>query len=325
MAQYLTTREVADLLRLKERKVYDLAASGAIPCSKATGKLLFPRSAIEAWLAAHMSGVPESGIPDSGAPSGGAPASWSEAAQAVVARSPPLADAGQGWTASNRTGQTTARPPVILGSHDPLLEWALKESQCGLATLFDGSADGLARFEGGEGVATALHLYDVDRDTWNVDAVRAITTASARQSGLDPVLLAFAKRQRGLLIAPHAASTIKGIGNLKGRRVAARQAGAGAQALLPTLLARAGLTLADVTLTAPLRSEADAVAALVDGAADATFGLESYARHYALGFVALMEERFDLLVDRRAYFEPALQRFFTFCRGKARANAALSR
>ena len=48
---YLTTRELASLLRIKERKVYDLAASGQIPCSRAMGKLLFPRKAIEAWIA----------------------------------------------------------------------------------------------------------------------------------------------------------------------------------------------------------------------------------------------------------------------------------
>src|SRR3546814_3770561 len=48
---FLTTREVAALLRVKERKVYDLAAAGDIPCRRVTGKLLFPRAEIEAWLA----------------------------------------------------------------------------------------------------------------------------------------------------------------------------------------------------------------------------------------------------------------------------------
>src|SRR3546814_12521790 len=48
---FLTTREVAELLRVKERKVYDLAAAGDIPCRRVTGKLLFPRAEIEAWLA----------------------------------------------------------------------------------------------------------------------------------------------------------------------------------------------------------------------------------------------------------------------------------
>lgn len=43
--EYLTVRELADLLRLKARKVYDLAASGTVPCSRATGKLLCPADA----------------------------------------------------------------------------------------------------------------------------------------------------------------------------------------------------------------------------------------------------------------------------------------
>ncbi|QJE72341.1 helix-turn-helix transcriptional regulator [Aerophototrophica crusticola] len=51
-SDYLTVREVADLLRLKERKVYDLVKEGRIPCLKVTGKWLFPRARVEQWIAA---------------------------------------------------------------------------------------------------------------------------------------------------------------------------------------------------------------------------------------------------------------------------------
>jgi excisionase family DNA binding protein len=54
--EYLTVKELADLLRLKERKIYDLASSGAVPCSKATGKLLFPAAEIRAWIEQAKSG-----------------------------------------------------------------------------------------------------------------------------------------------------------------------------------------------------------------------------------------------------------------------------
>ena len=57
---YLTTKELADLLRIKERKVYDLAASGKVPCSRATGKLLFPAAEIRAWIETSRS-CPASG------------------------------------------------------------------------------------------------------------------------------------------------------------------------------------------------------------------------------------------------------------------------
>ena len=52
-AELLTTREVAGLLRIKQRKVYDLVASGEIPHVRVTGKLLFPRALLDAWLLRH--------------------------------------------------------------------------------------------------------------------------------------------------------------------------------------------------------------------------------------------------------------------------------
>ena len=40
----------------KERKIYELAASGEVPCTRAVGKLLFSRHAIESWLRKHSVG-----------------------------------------------------------------------------------------------------------------------------------------------------------------------------------------------------------------------------------------------------------------------------
>ena len=163
-AEYLTTKELAELLRIKERKVYDLAASGAIPCSRAMGKLLFPRSAVEAWITQHSSG----------------------AAAPIAAE----------------------RPAVILGSSDPLLEWALRESRSGLASFLDGSMDGLERFAHGEGVATGLHVFDPAGGDWN----RAI--AAARFAGQPVVLTEWAWRDRGLIVAPGNPKSIGGINDL---------------------------------------------------------------------------------------------------------------
>ncbi len=48
--EFLTTSEAADYLRLGERKLYELVTSGAIPCSKVTGKWLFPRHELDLWV-----------------------------------------------------------------------------------------------------------------------------------------------------------------------------------------------------------------------------------------------------------------------------------
>lgn len=59
--ELLTTSEVADYLRLKQRKVYELVRQQEIPCARVTGKLLFPRQAIDLWIMSHLEGDSGSG------------------------------------------------------------------------------------------------------------------------------------------------------------------------------------------------------------------------------------------------------------------------
>src|SRR5215470_9752131 len=54
MPDLLTTDEAAAYLRLSERKLYELVANAAVPCTKLTGKWLFPKAALERWLAAGL-------------------------------------------------------------------------------------------------------------------------------------------------------------------------------------------------------------------------------------------------------------------------------
>ena len=264
---YLTTREVAELLRVKERKVYDLAAAGEIPHRRITGKLLFPAGEIEAWIAG-----------------GGKPAG-------------------------------RAAPDVLTGSHDPLLDWAILESGSGLATRWNGSLNGLDVFAAGEAAAAGVHVRD--DDGWNLRTVGARGLSNC-------VLIAWATRSRGLILAPALAGDIRGIADLRGRRVVLRQPGAGAAALFDALLTKAGMTRDDIIVAQSLaRTETDAAAAVSAGEADAAMGIAASARQYHLAFAPLLEERFDLLIDRRAYFTPPFQRLLAFTHTDAfRSKAA---
>lgn len=270
---FLTVRELADLLRIKERKVYDLAASGAVPCSRATGKLLFPTEEIHAWIAS--------------AKSGGTP-----------------------------RAETGPRPAIFLGSHDPLLDWALRQSRCGLATYFDGSLDGLQRFRDGEGIATGLHLHDGATGEWNVPQVAEAC------AGQNAVLVPWARRTRGL-IAGRDTGAIDSLTDLAGRRMVSRQPESGTDRLFHALLSKAGIAAEEITFTETARSEHDAAQAVAEGRADAAFGLEALAQPFGLDFVPVIEERFDLLVDRKAWFDPPMRTLMAFCDGEAfRARAA---
>ncbi len=259
MPQYLTTRELADLLRIGERKAYDLASSGEIPCVRAMGKLLFPKAEIIAWLNASRSGP-------------------------QVAE-PPL-------------------PPIVAGSHDPLLDWALRESGSGLATYYDGSFDGLNRLADRSAQAAALHIHEPDG--FNIQSLRDTM-------GEAPVILyQIALRQRGLLLAP-GVSGISGFQDLKGRRIILRQDSAASQRLFDAQLSAHKLTRSDLnTLPVCARTEEELATALRDGKAEVGFGLGALSRPNGLSFVPTHPERLDLAIWRRAVFEPPMQTLTQF-------------
>jgi putative molybdopterin biosynthesis protein len=50
MAELMTTREVARYLGINEKKIYFLAKTGKIPCTRVTGKWTFPRKLIDQWI-----------------------------------------------------------------------------------------------------------------------------------------------------------------------------------------------------------------------------------------------------------------------------------
>jgi excisionase family DNA binding protein len=271
-SEFLTTQQLAELLHIKERKVYDLAAAGEVPCSRVTGKLLFPRRQIEEWVARNSSG--------------------------------------------GTTVQSNRRSTVVLGSHDPLLSWALSASNAGLATHFEGSVDGLDRFGRGEGLAAGLHLYEPQTSGWNTSSIRE------RFEYAPVALLEFSWRERGLIVRPGEAETFVGIESLRGRRVVPRRDTAGSQMLLKQLMANAGLDPGDVVWAEPAGTESDVAIAILEGKADVALGLRSMAQQLRLGFVPLVRERFDLLVDRAAWFDAPLQRLWRFCQSDAfRAKA----
>ena len=273
----LTTRELAELLRIRERKVYDMAAAGEVPCTRVTGKLLFPLDAVEAWLAANHSG-PEPDLP--------------------------------------------ARPPVFLGSHDPLLDWAMRESGTELATRFEGSQPGLDAFAAGEGVAAGLHLRQRDPDVWNVPFIERSL------AGKPVVLVEFAWRRRGLVVPLARADGDDAEPTpalLAGKSVALRQPGSGSQLLFESWLNSGGVDLADLSessLTA--HSETDAAMMVLEGRAEIAFGLEAAASQMKLGFMPVLSERFDLAVDRKAWFDPPFQALLKFLYSAAFRDRALA-
>lgn len=279
MNELLTTEEAAAYLRLSERKLYDLVAAGAVPCTKATGRWLFPKTDLDRWLAASAL-QPE-----------------------ALSRTP--------------------APPIIGGSSDPLLDWALRESGSGLASLSEGSESGLRRLRHREVVAAAIHLHRLDGDdeNANIDAVRSDLSLH------DAVVVSFARREQGLLVAPGNPKDLTDMKAVLKRkaRLAVRPKGAGAQLLLLALLNKAEADHGQISKDTPVcHTGQDIAQAIREGRADCGIATRAVAVAAGVDFVPLVWERFDLVLRQRDYFLPPQQALFSFLtsaafRGRAKA------
>jgi len=270
VSQLMTTREVADYLRIKERKVYDLLRGERIPASRVTGKWLFPKLLIDQWIASGTK------IPVS-------------------------------FQGVDLIGGAT--PAICAGSHDPLLEWSLRESNCQLAMMPGGSLDGLERLSTGDAMLAGLHVYEPSTETYNQNSIEKICPS------LDVVLIEWAWREQGLVLAAGNPLGISSISDLKTKnaRLVSRQPKAGSQILFEYLADQEGLDIADLDLLKHVAmSETDLGLAVQEGKADAGLCISSVAMQYRLDFLPLHRERYDLAIRRRDYFEPPVQALLAF-------------
>ena len=265
--QLFTTAEAAAYLRLKERKIYEMVAEGTVPCTKVTGRWLFPKAELDHWLAANV---------------------------------------------TRPAGVTPPEPaPIIGGSHDPLLEWALRESGSGLATLAIGSEAGFARFAAGETVAAAIHLHALH----DPEADANVIALKRRDDLHDAVMIAFCRREQGFLVAAGNPLKLGSIEDViaKRARVATRPKGAGAQLLLLALLDGAKASLDQLAVVSPVSPTGPDIAqAIRAGRADTGIATRGVANAAGLDFVSILWEPFDMVMRQRDYFQPQLQALLRF-------------
>ena len=60
-------------------------------------------------------------------------------------------------------------------------------------------------------------------------------------------------------------------------------------------------------------TETDAVMSVYEDETDFAFGLKSEALKFNLDFIELVKERFDIVLDRRTFFEDSFQKLIKYC------------
>jgi putative molybdopterin biosynthesis protein len=192
---------------------------------------------------------------------------------------------------------------VILGSDDlalDLLARRLREDGAGpdVITMAMGSLEGLIALRHGIGHVAGCHLFDAETGDFNKTYARALFPGRAL------TLITLAHRQQGLIVP---AGNPGGLDDLAvavsaGARIVNRNRGSGTRVWVDRLLAGGHV---DPVRVAGYDNEVmthDAAArAVAEGAADVALGILPAANAHGLGFVPLVEERYDLVTPREHY------------------------
>ena len=267
--KYLTTKEVSQLLKINEKGVYSLVSEKGLPATKVTGKWLFPRHLVEEWLDLSISNYP---------------------------------------TASARTPDSGRL--LIAGSDDLLFQRIMgvynkdnRESPAYFANV--GSMGGLKALRQNSCHIAVCHLLQDDNQEYNF-------RFAEQEMERSPVFINFSRRQQGLLLArgnPKRIETIKDLAR-PDVSIVNRPLSTGTRLLLDYELSSADINTDDITgYHVEVGRHLEAGLAVLGGNADAAPAIRPVAELLDLDFLPLRWERFDLLVGRDRFFEPAVQRF----------------
>ena len=266
----LSTREVAAYLHINEKQVYRLIRNGTIPCTRVTGKWLFPQSLVEDWVKQN------SLVQTTASPSG-------------AVRFEP------------------ERGLLIAGSNDLLLDALIdlagrRFPEHLFYTTNLGSFGGLEALKQAKTHVALAHLLDPETGEYNAPFVS--------QAGRPDLVAVTLWHRRLGLIARSDSQPVRSLAELprKKKRLVNRQAGSGVRWFVDQQLRQARIKPERITgYEVEARTHWEVGLHVLQGRADVGVAVQSVAELLDLSFTEMVEERFDLLVSKELYFAKPVQ------------------
>ncbi|MFH0783896.1 MAG: helix-turn-helix transcriptional regulator [Pseudomonadota bacterium] len=268
--RFLTTKEVAKLLKVNEKMVYALVNDKGLPATKITGKWMFPRRLVEEWLEMNILNFRQNGVEKT-------------------------ADSGR---------------LLLAGSDDLLFNQTLTlfhKKAHGIVAFFAnlGSMGGIKCLRRGLCHIGVCHLLQDDNREYNfdfaekeLDRLPVFVNFSKREQG---ILV-----RKG---NPDNIQTIADLAR-PGVRIVNRPLGTGTRLLLDYEIAKSAVSTSDIDgYQIEVPRHLDVGLAILAGKADAGPAIRPVAGLLGLDFLPLRWERFDLLVAREHFFDQGVQQF----------------
>ena len=268
----MNTKEVAEYLGIHEKQVYTLVKTGKIPCTRITGKWIFPKHIIDEWITTHAK------------------------QRFIHARE------------NRKRGKVTL---FSAGSNDPILEILLNymkkdNSSFYIFTCNTGSTNGLHMLRQGQTDIAWCHLFDPKSGKYNIPYL----TTYLPNMKIAVVHLFY--RELGFVMTPQTSAKIKDFNDLRQDELQFinRQEGSGTRLLIDYHLQQSNIDSALINgYDRVVFSHIEVGLAILSGQADVGIATVAISKLFALPFVPLVRESFDMVLSHETFFEKGVQSF----------------
>lgn len=270
--QLMNTKEVAEYLDIHEKQVYALIKSGRIPCTKVTGKWIFPKKFIDEWIEQN---------------------------------------AKEGLKQARKKSSQISGAVLAAGSNDPVLDMLLVATKKSHPDFYifsanTGSTEGLKALNSGVTDIALSHLYDAESGKYNIPYLGKYLPT------INPVVVNLFKRDIGFLFNKEIAGAVKGFENLteENIRFINRQEGSGIRLLLDYYLAKEGISSEKIKgYKNEVYTHFEVGLAIISGEANVGIASTAISKLLGLSFLPITSEYFDMIMDQSTYFQPGVQAF----------------
>jgi putative molybdopterin biosynthesis protein len=271
-SELMNTKEIARYLDIHEKQVYLLIKAGKIPCSRVTGKWIFPKKLIDEWIQTS------------------ARDSLQHARKKI----------------NQNEGALLAS-----GSNDPVLDMLLTAAKkdhpdFNIFSANTGSVGGLQTLNTGLTDVAFSHLLDPQTGDYNTPYLKQYCPDQ------NPVVVNLFYRQVGFLVVKAKANIFKGWDSLANKKIRFinRQVGSGIRMLLDNELKKRGISSGNISgYDNEVYTHFEVGLSLVSYEADVGIASAAVSKILDLHFQPLISERFDMILDKNTFFQPVVQTF----------------
>ena len=270
--ELMSTKKVAEYLDIHEKQVYGLIKAGRIPCTRVTGKWIFPKKSIDEWIETNTK---------------------------------------SGMKQARKKSSQISGAILASGSNDPVLDMLLTATKKSHPDFYifsanTGSVNGLKALNEGLTDIALSHLFDAESGQYNIPYL------SKYLPDINPVVVNLFHRELGFLIHPDIASQIKGFESLDGKklRFVNRQIGSGTRLLLDYHLQKLGIAPDQIDgYEKEVYTHFEVGLSIIAGEAQVGIASAAIGKLLGLAFKPITSECFDMILDQSTFFQSGVQSF----------------